>query len=111
MIFLFPFYFMLIGSFKTNGEIFSMKILSLPKAGFHLTNYIGLFGKSGFGTSLMNSAIVSVFYIVIILFLSSMAGFAFAKYRFPRAGGLLVRAPAGLHHGPAAGHSTSRCTS
>jgi ABC-type glycerol-3-phosphate transport system permease component len=90
VIFLFPFYFMLIGSFKTTGEIFSMKILSLPKNGFHLTNYIGLFGKSRFGTSLLNSTIVSVSYIAIILFLSSMAGFAFAKYRFPGRGWLFV---------------------
>lgn len=83
IVFIFPFYFMLIGSFKSNSEIFSMKILSLPKAGFHLTYYIGLFGKSAFGRSLLNSAIVSVTYIALILFLSSLAGFAFAKYKFP----------------------------
>jgi len=83
IVFIFPFYFMLMGSFKSNSEIFSMKILTLPKAGFQLTYYIGLFGKSAFGRSLLNSAIVSVIYIVLILFLSSLAGFAFAKYRFP----------------------------
>jgi cellobiose transport system permease protein len=83
IIFIFPFLFMLMGSFKTNGEIFSMKILALPKAGFKLTYYAGLFGKSAFGTSLMNSAIVSVCFIVLVLFFSSLAGFAFAKYRFP----------------------------
>jgi ABC-type glycerol-3-phosphate transport system permease component len=83
VIFVFPFFFMLIGSFKTNAEIFSMSILRLPKAGFKLTYYIGLFGKSAFGRSLLNSTIVSVSYIVLILFLSSLAGFAFAKYKFP----------------------------
>ena len=90
LVFLFPFYFMFIGSFKTTGEIFSMKILSLPRNGFHLTNYIGLFGKSKFGTSLLNSTIVSVSYIAIILFLSAMAGFAFAKYKFPGRNGLFI---------------------
>jgi ABC-type glycerol-3-phosphate transport system permease component len=83
VIFIFPFYFMFMGSFKTNGEIFSMKILSLPQAGFRLTYYIGLFGKSGFGQSLINSAIVSVIFITLILLFSSVAGFAFAKYKFP----------------------------
>jgi cellobiose transport system permease protein len=83
VIFIFPFYFMFIGSFKTNSEIFSMKVFALPKAGFTLTYYIGLFGKSGFGTSLVNSAIVSVCFIFLVLFFSSLAGFAFAKYRFP----------------------------
>jgi ABC-type glycerol-3-phosphate transport system permease component len=83
VIFVFPFFFMLMGSFKTNAEIFSMGILALPKAGFKLTYYLGLFGASAFGRSLLNSTIVSVSYIVLILFLSSLAGFAFAKYRFP----------------------------
>ena len=83
VIFIFPFYFMFMGSFKTNGEIFSMKILSLPQAGFQLTYYIGLFGKSGFGRSLINSAVVSVIFITLILLFSSVAGFAFAKYSFP----------------------------
>ena len=83
VIFLFPFYFMFIGSFKTTNEIFSMAIMSLPKEGFRFTNYVGLFVMSAFGRSLLNSGIVSVSYIVLILFFSSLAGFAFAKYRFP----------------------------
>ena len=83
VIFIFPFYFMLMGSFKSNAEIFSMQILNLPKAGFDLQYYIGLFGKSGFGRSLINSAIVSTIFITLILFFSSVAGFAFAKYKFP----------------------------
>ena len=90
VIFVFPFYFMFMGSFKTNSEIFSMRILSLPKAGFTLTYYIGLFGKSAFGRSLLNSTIVSVSYIVLTLFLSSLAGFAFAKYKFPGRNALFV---------------------
>ena len=83
LIFIFPFYFTFIGSFKSTGEIFSMKILSLPKDGFKLTQYIGLFGKSAFGRSLLNTTIVSVSYIMLILFFASLAGFAFAKYQFP----------------------------
>ncbi len=83
IIFLFPFYFMFMGSFKSNAEIFSMNILRLPAEGFNLQYYIGLFGKSGFGRSLINSAIVSLVYITLIIFFSSVAGFAFAKYKFP----------------------------
>jgi cellobiose transport system permease protein len=83
VIFIFPFYFMLMGSFKTNSEIFSMNILRFPEAGFKMTYYIGLFGKSQFGTSLLNSAIVSTCFIGLVLFFSSLAGFAFAKYSFP----------------------------
>jgi cellobiose transport system permease protein len=83
IIFMFPFYFMLMGSFKTNSEIFSMKILRLPENGFRLTYYVGLFVMSKFGRSLLNSTIVSVSYIILIIFFASLAGFAFAKYRFP----------------------------
>jgi ABC-type glycerol-3-phosphate transport system permease component len=83
IIFLFPFYFMLMGSFKTNSEIFSMKILRLPENGFRLTYYIGLFVMSKFGRSLLNSTIVSIAFITLIIFFSSLAGFAFAKYKFP----------------------------
>ncbi len=90
VIFIFPFLFMFLGSFKTNGEIFSMKVLALPHNGFRLTYYIGLFGKSQFGSSLVNSAIVSICFIALILFFSSLAGFAFAKYRFPGRNGLFV---------------------
>ena len=83
IIFMFPFYFMLMGSFKTNSEIFSMRILRLPENGFRLTYYVGLFVMSKFGRSLLNSTIVSVSYITLIIFFASLAGFAFAKYRFP----------------------------
>jgi ABC-type glycerol-3-phosphate transport system permease component len=83
VIFVFPFYFMFMGSFKSNAEIFSMKILTLPQAGFNFNYYIALFGKSGFGHSLINSSIVSVIFIALIIFFSSVAGFAFAKYKFP----------------------------
>ena len=90
VIFLFPFYFMFLGSFKTTAEIFSMKLFSLPEKGFHLTNYIDLFREQGFGRSLINSTIVSTSYVVLILFLSSLAGFAFAKYRFPGRNALFI---------------------
>lgn len=83
LIFVFPFYFMFMGSFKSNAEIFSMKVVSLPEAGFDLQYYIALFTKSSFGRSLLNSAIVSVVFILLIIFFASLAGFAFAKYRFP----------------------------
>jgi ABC-type glycerol-3-phosphate transport system permease component len=83
VIFVFPFYFMLMGSFKSNAEIFSMKVLRLPEDGFNLQYYIALFVESSFGRSLLNSTIVSVTFIVLIVFLSSLSGFAFAKYKFP----------------------------
>lgn len=83
VIFIFPFYFMFMGSFKSNAEIFSMRVLGLPEAGLNPQYYIALFVESSFGRSLLNSAIVSLTFIFLIVFLSSLAGFAFAKYKFP----------------------------
>ncbi len=79
---IFPFLFTFLSSFKSTGEIFSMHILRLPKEGFRLTQYIGLFGGAAFGRSLLNTVVVSVSYVVLILFLASLAGFAFARYSF-----------------------------
>jgi ABC-type glycerol-3-phosphate transport system permease component len=89
-IFIFPFYFMFMGSFKSNAEIFSMKVLNLPEAGFDAQYYVALFVKSSFGRSLANSAIVSLVFITLIIFLSSLAGFAFSKYRFPGRNALFI---------------------
>jgi ABC-type glycerol-3-phosphate transport system permease component len=83
VVFVFPFYFMLMGSFKSNAEIFSMKVLSFPEAGLNPQYYVALFVESSFGRSLVNSAVVSTTFIILIVFFSSLAGFAFAKYRFP----------------------------
>jgi cellobiose transport system permease protein len=90
LVFLFPFFFMLLASFKSTQEIFSMDILSLPANGFRLTNYMNLFVKSHFGASLINTTIVSVAYTSLILFFSSLAGFAFAKYPFPGRNALFI---------------------
>ena len=82
-IFLVPFYFMFMGSFKATSEIFSINFVSLPKHGFKLYNYVDLFRDAQFGRSLANSFIVSTSYILLILLFSSLGGFAFSKYRFP----------------------------
>lgn len=83
ILFLFPFYTILLDSFKTTAEIFSSKLLSLPLEGFNLTNYINLLTISHYGRSLINSAFVSVSYVIVVLLLSSLAGFSFAKSKFP----------------------------
>ena len=82
-VFLVPFYFMLMGSFKSTSEIFSINFVSLPKHGFKFYNYGDLFRDARFGRSLLNSFVVSTSYILLILLFSSLAGFAFSKYRFP----------------------------
>jgi len=83
VIFLFPFYFMVIGSFKESSEILSIHFTFLPEKGFHLEKYIGLIRFVNFGRAVINSSIVASSYTLLALFFCSLGGFAFAKYNFP----------------------------
>ena len=78
-----PFWFMFVSSFKSTAEIFTGVTLALPIRGFHLTNFVRLFRDSRFGESLVNSAVVAVSYAALVIFLSTITGYAFAKMRFP----------------------------
>ena len=60
-----------------------MKLFSLPEKGFHLTNYIGLFGEQGFRQVAAEQHHCLDFLHHSDSVSSSLAGFAFAKYRFP----------------------------
>jgi cellobiose transport system permease protein len=86
---LFPFYFMLAGSLMRQGEIFSLKPHFWPE-NFVYQNYIDLFNSLNFTANLRNSAFVSVSQTLGVLFFSSLAGFIFAKRRFPGRDGLFI---------------------
>jgi ABC-type glycerol-3-phosphate transport system permease component len=79
--FLVPFAWMVSASFKTTQEIFSYPPSLIPKA-FSLDNYQRLFGTWPFPNWYGNSLVVAILTTVMVLFFSSLAGFAFAKYRF-----------------------------
>jgi len=78
---LFPFYWMIISSLKTNAEIFSTNLNLIPES-FIFKNYIDLITETGFSRWILNSIIVAVSTTVLGLFFSTFAGYAFAKYRF-----------------------------
>jgi len=78
---LFPFYWMIVSSFRTNPEIFSTKLNLIPKL-FTAINYSDLIKKTSFTRWILNSVIVAVSTTTIGLFFSTFAGYAFAKYRF-----------------------------
>jgi len=81
LIALFPFYWMIVSSFRTNPEIFSTKLNLIPKS-FIFKNYIDLFKTTNFSRWILNSIIVSVATTALGLFFSTFAGYAFAKYNF-----------------------------
>ncbi|SHM60051.1 carbohydrate ABC transporter permease [Gracilibacillus kekensis] len=72
-----PFYLMIVNAFKSKKEIFT-DVLGLPQE-VQTSNFVEAFIDLDFVRSLTNSIIVSVVSIAIIVFFSSMAGYALAR--------------------------------
>jgi multiple sugar transport system permease protein len=84
---LFPFYFMLITSLKSDTELYSLKAVPfLIQSGVMTDHYRFLFGKTEFATWMKNSLIVSVTATSISLLISILAGYSLARLRYRGAG-------------------------
>jgi multiple sugar transport system permease protein len=80
---LFPFYFMLITSFKSNAELYSLKSVPLwIQNGAIVDHYRYLFGRTEFLTWVKNSLIISVVSTSVSLVISLLAGYSLARLRF-----------------------------
>jgi ABC-type glycerol-3-phosphate transport system permease component len=77
-----PFIWMLSSSFKPQSEIFRLPPAAIPTH-LSLSNYGRLFAQTPFAVNLVNTAYIATTYALVALFLCSLGGFAFAKYRFP----------------------------
>lgn len=77
----FPFYWMFVGATRASGEIFSIPPNIFP-GGNALENYRNLQDQIGFTRVLLNSAIITVVYTTLGVLICSLAGYAFAKFRF-----------------------------
>jgi len=77
----YPVLWMLLQSFKTKFELYS-NIWGLPQQLF-VDNYVQAWRIARMGTYILNSVIVSVGTVALVLVVASLAGYAFAKLRFP----------------------------
>jgi ABC-type glycerol-3-phosphate transport system permease component len=77
-----PFFFMFSGSLMAPGEIFSLTPHFWPDK-LVWENYRDLFQRFAFLLYLRNSVVISVAQTMGVLFFCSLAGFVFAKRRFP----------------------------
>lgn len=84
VVFIFPFYWLFISSFKTRDQIFTLPPEFVPNP-WHFGNLIRVFKETNVIRCLFNSIFVAVGYCSLALFLCSLGGYAFAKY--PRAPG------------------------
>ena len=80
LVFLMPYVWMILNSFKDKGEIMAGK--TFWPARLIWTNYNTVFTRAPILSWFQNSVVVSVAGTVIVLFTSTLAGFVFAKYDF-----------------------------
>jgi len=79
---LLPALWMLSASFMVPGEASTFPPKLLPST-ITFEHYVRLFTRLNLWRYLVNSLIISICVTVVSLFFNSMAGYAFAKYRFP----------------------------
>ena len=76
-----PFAYMISSSLKRRDEIYSVPVTWIPSE-IQPLNYVRLFEEIPFAREYLNSAVIAVIVVMSVLFFSSLAGFAFAKYQF-----------------------------
>jgi multiple sugar transport system permease protein len=82
ILFMLPFVWMVVNSFKTIKGIYQFPPSFIPDS-FEWRNYLEAWNAAPFGTFFMNSVIVSVAVVLGQLFTASLAGYAFVRLRFP----------------------------
>ncbi|MBN9387443.1 MAG: carbohydrate ABC transporter permease [Chloroflexi bacterium] len=78
---LFPFYFMFIAATHTSSEVLRTPPNLLPGS-YLFDNLTKLIKDVGFDQAIYNSILIAVIFTVASMTVSSLAGFAFAKYKF-----------------------------
>lgn len=81
LLWLAPLWLMLVFSTVPEAQIFSTPVPLLPGSTF-MDNFRNLQADTDFVRTLFNSIMVSSIYTLLSLFLTSMAGYAFARFRF-----------------------------
>ena len=87
--FLFPFFWMLSNALRPDREIFAMPPRLLPST-IQWYNFVAAWRYLPFGRFFLNSAFVAASVTVIVLVVSSLSGYAFARLKFPGRGGLFI---------------------
>ena len=88
MIFLSPFYIIIINSFKTKKELFT-SVLSLPKM-FNFNNYKEAFDRLDYLNTLTNSLIITIGGVIVIAIFASMAGWMLERTKSKLSNAILL---------------------
>jgi multiple sugar transport system permease protein len=88
-VFLFPFFWMLSNALRPDREIFIVPPHLLPGS-VQWSNFVAAWHYLPFGRFFLNSAFVAGSATAIVLVVSSLSGYAFARLKFPGRGGLFI---------------------
>ena len=81
VVFLLPFYWMIVSSFRPTAQFYQLPIPLIPNPP-SLENFETLFARSDFGRGLLNSAFLAVVAVILQVWFCALAGYTFAKLRF-----------------------------
>jgi multiple sugar transport system permease protein len=81
LLFVYPFWWMITSSFKSINEMFDFPPTILPKE-WHFENYKNVFEMQPFAQQFWNSFYIATLVTLGVLFVSSLAGYAFARIKF-----------------------------
>jgi len=87
--FLFPFFWMVSNAIRPNGEVLAAPPRLLP-SDWQWGNFVEAWSHLPFGQFFLNSVLVAGTITLITLVVSSLAGYAFARVRFPGRDGLFL---------------------
>ena len=82
ILYLYPFFWILASSFKSQGEFFSSGMSLIPNQ-LRFQNYADAWTKAQFGLYFGNSIFVSLLVVVAVNLVASAAGYALARTNFP----------------------------
>lgn len=85
-----PIYWMLVTSFKTNGEIVDTQRVTYFPQTVTTENYTSLFNMLDYGSYLKNSVIVTLATALFVVVLSVFGGYGLARFKFKGKGPMLL---------------------
>ncbi len=88
VLFIYPFWFMVVNSLNNLGDIFGKPSL-LPKA-WAWENYVEIFKVQPFGRHYLNTLLVAIVGTLGNVVVSSLSGYAFARLHFPGRNGAFI---------------------
>lgn len=89
LIWIYPFIWMILSSFKSNNELLVSGINPIPKV-FQWENYVRAWESANFSGYFINTVILTVSTVVIVVVLCAITGYALGRVNFPGRNAVMV---------------------